>query len=118
MDEGFHVGLTPIELIASTDYDGSFDSKDSDQFNLNLHDFTMKVYHKKPNESSMDCSSSGLSCSLLYNWPKSVQLTYIMSEMESSLLFYQNKYSEHYGNEPSPGENHYLCGALVVFQKK
>jgi hypothetical protein len=122
LDEGFSIGLSPIELKAYTDYeDGCFSGEGSD-YTLNLHDFPIKIYQKKKTVTDEmkgnDNAERESTFKLLPKWPKSVSLTYIHSGMESSFLCDQTSHCEYTGNEAQQGSNHYLCGTMIIFQKK
>jgi hypothetical protein len=123
LNEGFRVGLSPIELIAETAVcDGSFNGEGSG-YKLNLHDFPIKVYQKQPvlTKGSHKRSNEGndeISFQLMPKWPKTLSLTYVHSGMESSLLCESKSYSEYTGNEAEQGLNRYLCGTMIIFKKK
>jgi len=102
------VALVPIELTLET-FEGGCEGYHADK-NFDIYDFPLRFHELNPETQTREER-------ILKKWPKEVRLTYVVSGMEATTLLYSKDEQEYTGNESATGENHYLCGAMVVLKR-
>jgi hypothetical protein len=101
---GFPVALVPIELVVTTDEEGSYSGG---RKKMLIHDFPFQVYE---NGSSAPKTMTKV--------PEDFKFTYVVSGLEATKLLEHRSYVECTGNESADGKNRYLCGAMIVFKQR
>jgi hypothetical protein len=126
VEDGFSVGLSPIELISKTDYQNGDFSGSGSGYQVRLHDFPIRIYQKSnvgkkgrsKGRNAGNHENHKITFQYMPEWPESVSLTYVYSGMESSLLYESKEFIEYTGNESAQGIHRYLCGTMIIFKKK
>jgi hypothetical protein len=109
LNAGFRLALVSVEVVLESDYDGSYSKGNK---TMKIHDFPYKVYEF----GSPD--SSEIKFKIMKKLPRNLDLTYVVSGLESAHRLESTDYSEYTGNEAAPGKYRYLCAAMIVFKQK
>jgi hypothetical protein len=104
---GFPVVLVPVDLKATTDYEGYFSAKG--EYFVDIADPPFQVYQQDPSTHEMVSK-------VVKYVPSGFQFKYIVSGLEAAELYDSSPRIEWVGNEAVPGDNRYKCGAMVVFK--